>query len=180
MKAALLLFSSSLLHALPQSFPQQQAFNPRTLQLGQKIFTRNLLQQIESSAPSNFVLSPHSIHSVFSQLLQGSGGRTQAELEFVLGVKAGQDLVEQYRGLALTLAQGNATVKEANLLAVARGFKPKAAYRADLVSGFQSDIQEFNFGDSAESIRQVGKNYVMGMTANHTERRGTTLSSLLG
>ena len=85
MKAALLLFSSSLLYALPQSFPQQQTFNPTTLQLGQKTFTRNLLRQIESSAPSNFVLSPHSIHSVFSQLLQGSGGRTQDELEFVLG-----------------------------------------------------------------------------------------------
>ena len=138
--------------------------------------TLSLLQGPASSPTITLLAWEVSSHSVFSQLLQGSGGRTQSELEEVLAVRAGQDLVEQYRSLALTLAQGNATVKEANLLAVARGFKPKAAYRADLVSGFQSDIQEFNFGDSAESIRQVGKHYVLGMTASHTESRGTNLS----
>merc|ERR1712076_161369 len=56
-----------------------------SLQSGQHQFTNRLLQQIESNTTTNFVLSPHSI---FSQLLQGSGGRTKAELENLLGVAA--------------------------------------------------------------------------------------------
>merc|ERR1712076_262721 len=68
-----------------------------SLQSGQHQFTNRLLQQIESNTTTNFVLSPHSIHSIFSQLLQGSGGQTKAELENLLGVTASDSLVEQYR-----------------------------------------------------------------------------------
>ena len=82
---------------------QQQSSDPQqqqsivSLQSGQQQFTNRLLQQIESNTTTNFVLSPHSIHSVFSQVLQGSGGRTKAELENLLGVTASDSLVEQYR-----------------------------------------------------------------------------------
>jgi serine protease inhibitor len=39
----------------------------------------------EKSARKNFVLSPYSAHSAFSQLLLGSGGSTEAELQKILG-----------------------------------------------------------------------------------------------
>ena len=76
---------------------RQQQQSIVSLQSGHQQFTNRLLQQIESNTTTNFVLSPHSIHSVFSQLLQGSGGRTKAELENLLGVTASDSLVEQYR-----------------------------------------------------------------------------------
>merc|ERR1712241_1256145 len=88
MKALLLLvvFSRSS-HGRPQignTEPEQQSIV--SLQSGQQQFMNQLLQQIESNTTTNFVLSPHSIHSVFSQLLQGSGGRTKEELASLLGV----------------------------------------------------------------------------------------------
>ena len=125
-----------------------------SLQSGQEQFTNRLLQQIESNTTTNFVLSPHSIHSVFSQLLQGSGGRTKAELENLLGVTASDSLVEQYRILGQGLSGEG--FKQANLLAVANSFKPKREYRTSLNNGFQSDIREFDFGsNSLGSVQEV-------------------------
>merc|ERR1712032_902781 len=127
-----------------QGRPQIGSTDPQSivsLQSGQEQFTNRLLQQIESNTTTNFVLSPHSIHSVFSQLLQGSGGRTKAELENLLGVTASDSLVEQYRILGQGLSGEG--FKQANLLAVANSFKPKREYRTSLNNGFQSDIREF-------------------------------------
>merc|ERR1711879_303772 len=125
MKALLLLvvFSRSS-HGRPQignTEPEQQ--NNVSLQSGQQQFMNQLLQQIESNTTTNFVLSPHSIHSVFSQLLQGSGGRTKEELESLLGVRASDSLVEQYRILGQGLVGEG--FKQANLLAVANSFNQK-------------------------------------------------------
>ena len=132
--------------------PQQQSIV--SLQSGQQQFTNRLLQQIESNTTTNFVLSPHSIHSVFSQLLQGSGGRTKQELESLLGVTASDSLVEQYRILGQGLSGEG--FKQANLLAVANSFKPKREYRTSLNNGFQSDIREFDFGsNSPELLKHV-------------------------
>merc|ERR1712165_548269 len=111
-----------------------------SLQSGQHQFRSRLLQQIESNTTTTFVLSPHSIHSIFSQLLQGSGGQTKAELENLLGVVASDSLVEQYKILGEGLSGEG--FKQANLLAVADSFKPKREYRASLNNGFQSDIRE--------------------------------------
>merc|ERR1711963_334104 len=105
MKALLLLVFSRSSHGRPQignTEPEQQ--NIVSLQSGQQQFMNQLLQQIESNTTTNFVLSPHSIHSVFSQLLQGSGGRTKEELESLLGVRASDSLIEQYRILGQGLA----------------------------------------------------------------------------
>merc|ERR1711953_1038416 len=127
-----------------------------SLQSGQHQFTNRLLQQIESNTSTNFVLSPHSIHSVFSQLLQGSGGRTKAELENLLGVTASDSLVEQYRILGQGLSGQD--FKQANLLAVANNFNPKREYRFSLNKGFQSEIREFNFGSkSRESVQEINQ-----------------------
>merc|ERR1711962_817220 len=83
MKALLLLLVfSQISHGRPQigsTEPEQQSIV--SLQSGQQQFMNRLLQQIESNTTTNFVLSPHSIHSVFSQLLQGSGGRTKIGLK---------------------------------------------------------------------------------------------------
>merc|ERR1712072_307304 len=164
MKALLLLlvFSRSS-HGRPQigsTEPEQQSIV--SLQSGQQQFMNQLLQQIEPNTTTNFVLSPHSIHSVFSQLLQGSGGRTKEELESLLGVRASDSLVEQYRILGQGLAGEG--FKQANLLAVANSFKPKIEYRSSLNSGFQSDIREFDFGsNSLGSVQEINQ-YVEDVT----------------
>jgi len=148
-----------------QGRPQIGNTDPQSivsLQSGQQQFTNRLLQQIESNTTTNFVLSPHSIHSVFSQLLQGSGGRTRAELESLLGVTASDSLVEQYRILGQGLSGEG--FKQANLLAVADSFKPKREYRTSLNNGFQSDIREFNFGsNSLGSVQEINR-YVEEVT----------------
>merc|ERR1711994_602537 len=164
MKALLLLlvFSRSS-YGRPQigsTEPEQQ--NIVSLQSGQQQFMNRLLQQIESNTTTNFVLSPHSIHSVFSQLLQGSGGRTKEELESLLGVRASDSLVEHYKILGQGLVGDG--FKQANLLAVANSFKPKIGFRTNLNSGFQSDIREFDFGsNSLASIQEINK-YVEDVT----------------
>merc|ERR1712107_720157 len=161
MKALLLLlvFSRSS-HGRPQigsTEPGQQSIV--SLQSGQQQFMNRLLQQIESNTTTNFVLSPHSIHSVFSQLLQGSGGRTKEELESLLGVRASDSLVEQYKILGQGLAGEG--FKQANLLAVANSFKPKIEYRTSLNSGFQSGIREFDFGsNSLGSVQEINVQYM--------------------
>merc|ERR1712107_915720 len=161
MKALLLflVFSRSS-HGRPQigsTEPEQQSIV--SLQSGQQHFMNQLLQQIESNTTTNFVLSPHSIHSVFSQLLQGSGGRTKEELESLLGVRASDSLVEQYKILGQGLAGEG--FKQANLLAVANSFKPKIEYRTSLNSGFQSDIREFDFGsNSLGSVQEINVQYM--------------------
>merc|ERR1712158_317580 len=164
MKALLLLLViSRSSHGRPQignTEPEQQSIV--SLQSGQQQFMNRLLQQIESNTTTNFVLSPHSIHSVFSQLLQGSGGRTKEELESLLGVRASDSLVEQYRILGQGLVGEG--FKQANLLAVANSFKPKIEFRTNLNSGFQSDIREFDFGsNSLGSVQEINK-YVEDVT----------------
>merc|ERR1712184_188658 len=106
-----------------------------SLQSGQHQFTNRLLQQIESNTTTNFVLSPHSIHS----------------------------LVEQYKILGEGLAGEG--FKQANLLAVADSFKPKREYRTSLNNGFQSDIREFDFNsNSLGSVQEINR-YVEDVTS---------------
>merc|ERR1712233_106751 len=164
MRTFILLFFFCSCQGRPQignTDPQQQQ-SIVSLQSGQEQFTNRLLQQIESNTTTNFVLSPHSIHSVFSQLLQGSGGQTKAELENLLGVTASDSLVEQYRILGQGLSGEG--FKQANLLAVANSFKPKREYRTSLNNGFQSDIREFDFGsNSLGSVEEINR-YVEEVT----------------
>merc|ERR1719167_1614748 len=85
-----------------------------SLQSGQAKFTSRLLKELEATSGSNFVVSPHSVHSTFSQVLQGAGGRTQSQLEDVLGVTQGDSLVDQYTTLSTQLSRSaaGATFKE--------------------------------------------------------------------
>merc|ERR1712218_644236 len=163
MRSLILLFFCWSSQGRPQignTDPQQQSVV--SLQSGQQQFMNRLLQQIESNTTTNFILSPHSIHSIFSQLLQGSGGRTKEELESLLGVTASDSLVEQYRILGEGLSGEG--FKQANLLAVADSFKPKREYRTSLNNGFQSDIREFDFNsNSLRSVQEINR-YVEDVT----------------
>jgi len=127
-----------------------------TLSNGMRQFTNRLLQDLESSSPSNFVFSPYSLHSTFTQLLLGSEGRTKSQLEDVLGVPASDLTVSQYRDINSGLRSGTSKLAVANHLAVARGFKPKQSFNRLLGDGFGSDIKEYDFGVNKDnSVRQI-------------------------
>jgi len=123
---------------------------------GMRTFTNRLLQDLESSSPSNFVFSPYSLHSTFTQLLLGSEGRTKSQLANVLGISASESTVSQYREITSGLRSGPSKLSVANHLAVARGFKPKQSFIRLLGDGFGSNIREYDFGLNKEnSVRQI-------------------------
>ena len=125
-----------------------------SLKEAQAAFTSQLVSNIESSTNGNFVLSPYSLHSTFSQIISGAGGQTKKELETVLRVGGVTDLTEQYRRVRLGLSRGGAQVREANMLAVAEGFKPKEEFRRGLQTGFQSSVREFDFARNGLGVVQ--------------------------
>jgi len=132
----------------------QDRFN--TLSNGMRTFTNRLLQDLESSSSSNFVFSPYSLHSVFTQLMLGSDGRTKSQLQDVLGVSASDNTVSQYREITSGLRSGPSKLAVANQLAVASGFKPKQSFSRLLRDGFGSDIREYDFGlNKDKSVRQI-------------------------
>jgi len=125
---------------------------------GIRQFTNRFLQDLELSSPSNFVFSPYSLHSVFTQLLLGSEGTTRSELQFVLGVSASNKTVDDYSFVSNGLRNGPSKLSVANHLAVARGFKPKQEFSNILARGFGSDIREYDFGTNKEnSVFEINK-----------------------
>jgi len=125
---------------------------------GIRQFTNRFLQDLEHSSPSNFVFSPYSLHSVFTQLLLGSEGSTRNQLEFVLGVSANNQTVDDYSFVSNGLRNGPSKLSVANHLAVARGFKPKQEFSNILARGFGSDIREYDFGTNKEnSVFEINK-----------------------
>jgi len=125
---------------------------------GIRQFTNRFLQDLELSSPSNFVFSPYSLHSVFTQLLLGSEGTTRSELQFVLGVSASNRTVDDYSFVSNGLRNGPSKLSVANHLAVARGFKPKQEFSNILARGFGSDIREYDFGTNRDnSVFEINK-----------------------
>jgi len=125
---------------------------------GIRLFTNRFLQDLELSSPSNFVFSPYSLHSVFTQLLLGSEGSTRNQLEFVLGVSASNQTVDDYSFVSNGLRSGPSKLSVANHLAVARGFKPKQEFSNILARGFGSDIREYDFGTNRDnSVFEINK-----------------------
>ena len=150
----------------------QAPTNTLSVSNGMRQFTNLLLQDLglfvalkwsltnsihlEATSPSNFVFSPYSLHSVFTQLLLGSEGRTRSELETLLGVPASNTTTNKYSLITSGLKSGSSKLNVANHLAVAKGFKPKQRFRSLLNSGFSSDIKEYDFGVNKEkSVQQV-------------------------
>merc|ERR1712154_456842 len=127
-----------------------------TLSGGMREFTRLLLAELEEKSQSNFLFSPFSLHSVLSQVMLGSRGRTLAQLEQVLGVRASEDLLSQYRNVATDITSGSAQLNTGNELAVALGFKPKSSFNQLLARTFGSRISEYDFaGNGAGAVRQI-------------------------
>jgi len=158
-----------LLFILSCLTPALLAQNTLSISNGIRLFTNRFLQDLESSSPSNFVFSPYSLHSVFTQLLLGSAGRTRSELQTVLGVSASNLTVNQYSQITTGLRSGPSKLSVANHLAVARGFKPKQEFSKILADGFGSDIREYDFGtDKDNSVRQIN-NLVLEKTNGKVE-----------
>ena len=86
----------------------------------------------------------------------GAGGRTRAQLSQLLGLQPSEAVLGQWRDLSLGLTRGSAQLNTANHLAVARGFKPKAAFNQMLGRDFQSTISEYDFAaNRAAAVEQV-------------------------
>ena len=127
-----------------------------SLKEAQAAFTSQLVSNIESSTNGNFVLSPYSLHSTFSQIISGAGGRTKKELERVLRVGGVTDLTEQYSRVRLGLSKGDVQLREANMLAVDKALKLKKEFRRALQAGFQSSVREFDFARKGpEAVQKV-------------------------
>jgi serine protease inhibitor len=123
---------------------------------GMTKFTTQFLNELELSSSSNFLFSPYSLHSVFSQVMFGARGQSLSQLESLLGVRATSDVLDQYRSLQLGLGRGSAQLNTGNELAVAVGFKPKSSYNQLLGNAFNSRISEYDFaGNRASAVKQI-------------------------
>ena len=115
----------------------------------------HLSSSLELSGSTNFVFSPFSIHSVFTQLLFGAEGETRVQLQRALGLTDSEVTRAQYSALASSLKSGSAQLFTANELALAKGFKPKPAFTRSLGNGF--NVREYDFvNNKIDSVRQVG------------------------
>jgi len=130
-----------------------------------KQFSNTLLSEIEETSTGNFVFSPFSIHSVFSQLMFGAEGNTKRQLQSLLGLSPSDSVISQYRSLSSNLASGSAQLFTANEIALAAGFKPKPSYIQTLGSGYS--IREYDFANNKiDSVRQIN-NDVQEKTQGH-------------
>jgi len=121
-----------------------------------------LSNKIEGGKNENFVLSPFSAHNALSQILAGSQANTETQLQNILGITSAD--LSSYGNLQASLKTGNSTLKVANLLALAKGFKPKSAFTQTLQTRFNSQLKELDFaGNAAASVKEVN-DFVSGAT----------------
>ena len=97
--------------------------------------------------------------AVFSMLAMGAKGGTLAELEQLIGEPAANSS-RRYsriiRELASVAAANRVELRMANLLALAKGFTPKADYRSLLENLFQTRVEEMDFrGNPAGSVARI-------------------------
>jgi len=116
----------------------------------------------------NFVWSPYSVHSAFSQVLLGAEADTLSELELVLGV--GKKDTEGYNSLRSSIRSGSSTLKVANLLALAKGFKPKTSYTNQLQTKFGSELRELDFAANPLSSVNELNSFVSNSTNGNIDK----------
>jgi len=105
---------------------------------------------------SNFLLSPYSLHSAFSQLLLGTDGNTRLQLENALGI--GVQDTANYARLESSLRAGNSVLKVANLMAMSKEFQPLPSYTKKLRNRFDSQLMTLDFlGNPVGSVRKVNE-----------------------
>jgi len=125
------------------------------------------LEFLSDSVGKNFVWSPYSAHSAFSQVLLGAEDRTGLEMADVLGIK--KEDTALYEQLRKSVKSGNSTLKIANLLALSKNFKPKQQYTQSLQTRFGSQVLELDFaGKPVESVAQINR-FVADNTNNKIE-----------
>jgi len=154
----MLSVSYVVLTMCPLFFAQNSVLN------GINRFTSQLVRNIERDNPTgNFVLSPISLHSTFSQVLIGAGGRTQAELEAVLGVSRSRRLGDQFS----RISRNNPALKTANIMALNRGFTPAKSFVQLLKNGFGTDVKEYDMvNNKRRTVSEVNR-----IVASHTNNR---------
>lgn len=125
------------------------------------------LEFLSDSVGKNFVWSPYSAHSAFSQVLLGANGKTGSEMADVLGIK--KDDTAMYEQLRKSVKSGNSTLKIANLLALGKDFKPKTEYTRNLLRRFDSQLLELDFSKNPEGSLDQINNFVAENTNNKIE-----------
>jgi len=148
---------SHILFVITTATAQSPLANTFDVSRGIRQFTTSFLNDLELSTSTNFVFSPFSIHSVFTQLLFGAEGDTRAQLQRVLGLSDSEVTRAQYSALTSSLRSGSAQLFTANELALAQGFKPKPAFTRSLGNGY--NVREYDFvSNKIDSVRQINEN----------------------
>jgi len=148
---------SHILFVITTATAQSPLANTLDVSRGIRQFTTSFLNDLELSTSTNFVFSPFSIHSVFTQLLFGAEGNTRAQLQGVLGISDSEVTRTQYTALTSSLRSGSAQLFTANELALAQGFKPKPAFTRSLGNGY--NVREYDFvNNRIDSVRQINEN----------------------
>jgi len=148
---------SHLLFVITTATAQSPFANTFDVSRAIRQFTTSFLNDLELSSSTNFVFSPFSIHSVFTQLLFGAEGETRTQLQRTLGLSDSDVTRAQYSALTSSLRSGSAQLFIANELALAQGFKPKPAFTRSLGNGY--NVREYDFANKRiDSVRQINEN----------------------
>merc|ERR1711971_1401516 len=148
---------SHILFVITTATAQSPVANTLDVSRGIRQFTTSFLNDLELSTSTNFVFSPFSIHSVFTQLLFGAEGNTRAQLQGVLGISDSEVTRALYTALTSSLRSDSAQLFTANELALAQGFKPKPAFSRSLGNGYH--VREYDFVNKRiDSVRQINEN----------------------
>ncbi|XP_023343252.1 serine protease inhibitor 3/4 [Eurytemora carolleeae] len=155
----LLLLIISGLGLIPSSSSQSLSQGVAKLSLA-------LSANLEKGSKKNFVWSPFSAHSAFSQVLLGSSDSTRTQLENALGISSEETI--NYQRLQSSLKQGQSTLKVGNLMAIAAGFKPKPEYSQQIQSRFGSEILELDFATNKAGSVEKMNTYIADLTLKVT------------
>ena len=134
-----------------------------------------LADQLTAANRSTFVISPYSAHSALNQLALGARGPTLDQLEQLIGLSAingsrlHRDLVAELSAVA-EAAAGRLELRTANMMAIAKGFTPRPAYRQLLESRFLARVEEMDFArQPAASVQRINS-FVSRLTGGQIPR----------
>jgi len=116
-------------------------------------FSNKVSIKIESKKEDgNFVISPFSLHSAFSQLLLGTRGKTRHELRSFLDLhhQSRSGFINDYNSLVSSMD----SLGIANMLALVNGFTPKPKYAQALKLAFGTEVKEFG-SDYIKTVKEI-------------------------
>jgi serine protease inhibitor len=117
-------------------------------------FAFNLLKEITKEQPArNVVISPYSVSSVLQMVCNGAGGRTQQELEQVLGTTgmSMSAMNEASRALSQAIKAGtsNVVLNSANAIWYRKSIPVKPEFLACNQQFYQAQVEGLDFNDPA-------------------------------